>query len=274
MQLTDNTTSLESIHFMKRLFIVSRRSVATFFSLAFVSGCAAPIKPDDLQTPRELTCTYMKEPLSFTGHYGLLDVPWTTRLERGPYWSEKVDDKGTYYRAPPGGVSITTTNGAGIPGQAATADGGFYVPNGANEPVTIYKYFSTAAAPVEVPPNGADCSTVGYIKDPSTSKVSLVSFGTSGAIGGAAAGVVGRSIAQGGAISYGQAAGAGAAGGLIGGLIIASIINADVGKIVPGLPIQDAEFMAKLRTLAASKVPALEVQLPASTADAQSATTK
>lgn len=229
--------------------------------VAFASGCAT--NPESLQAPQEITCVDLKEPLSYTAPYGLLNIPWTTKLERGPYWSEKVDEKGTFYRAPPGGVSITGQNGMGVPGQGANSDGGFYVPNNPNEPITIYRYFSTAAVPVQVPSSDTNCSTVGYAKDPSTSKVSLLSFGIGGAVGGAVGGIIGRGVAQGSNMTYGQAAGAGAAGGLVGGLIVASIINADVGKIIGGIPIRDAQFMEKLRVLVAAKVRVKEVQLPA-----------
>lgn len=237
--------------------------IATFALLiATHSGCAVPIKPDDLQTPKNITCVQLTEPLSFTGHYGLFDVPWTTRLAKGPYLSEKVDTKGTYYRGPQGGLSIGSKNGTGLPGQGQTSDGGFYIPFSTNEPVTIYRYFSVQAAPVDTLASDVNCSTVGYVKEASSSSVSLVSFAAAGAIGGATGGVIGRSAAQGSTMSYGQAAGVGAAGGLIAGVIIAALINADVGKIVPGQPIQDPQFMAKLRELAASGVPAKQVQLP------------
>lgn len=242
-----------------------KRTLILLSALFIVSGCAT--NPKHLQEPTQLTCIEFKEPLSFTGHYGLFNVPWTTRLEKGPYWSEKVDEKGTFYRAPPGGLSIRGENGDAIPGQG-TADGGFYIPNSSSEPVSIYRYFSTADAPVQVPPDSASCATTGYAKDPSTSKVSLVSFAVAGAIGGATGGLISRSV-SGGNMSYGQAAGVGAAGGLIGGLVVASIINAEVGKIVPGMPIQNKQFMEKLRTTASTKVPMSQVQLPPQANDSQ-----
>jgi hypothetical protein len=236
---------------------------AILVSVFFFSGCATAISPDSLQTPQELACVYLKEPLALTDAYGPLNFGWTTRLERGPYWSEKIDEQGTYYRAPPGGISVTSKDGASFPGQPATLDGGFYVPNNPAEPVSIYRYFSTAAATVKIAPIELDCSTMGYVKDPATSKISLVAFATDGAIDGGTGGIIGRSIADGSKLSYGQAAGIGAAGGLVGGLVIASMINADVGKIVSTQPpVKDKQFLDTLKTMAANKVVIKQFQIP------------
>jgi hypothetical protein len=240
----------------------------SFLLSAVVAGCATPIKPDDLAVPKQITCVHLKQPLSASGTYGLNNT-WITRLERGPYWSEREDEKGTYYRAPPGGLSIRGPDGKAVPGWGATMDGGFYVPNDPKEPPRIYRYFSTAAAPVYVPPEDADCSSVGYVKDPSTSKVGLMSFAAAGAVGGAAGGLIGRSMTPTSNMSYGQAAGVGAAGGLAAGLLIGAMINADVGKIIGGLPIQEAQFLDQLRTLTASKMPVKELPYAAVGGDAQ-----
>lgn len=226
----------------------------------FVSGCAT--NPEQLQVPPELTCIYLKEPLATTGRYGLLNVEWTTRLERGPYWSEKMDEKGIFFRGPPGGVSIRSPDYPSIPGQPAATDGGFYLPNDPKEPVTIYRYFTTGAVPIEVPPDNVTCATLAYAKEPASQKVSLMSFAAGGAVGGATGAVIGRSLSGSSGMSYGQAAGAGAVGGAVGGLIIAAMINADVGKIVGGLPVQEPGFMDKLRELGATREPLKQVPLP------------
>jgi len=120
--------------------------------------------------------------------------------------------------------------------------------------VRIYRYFSTVEAPIDTSGAASTCSTLAYTKDPSGKKLNVVLVATAGALGGATGGMIGRSVAKGSTLSYGQAAGAGAAGGLMGGVIIASFINHDVGKIVPALPIQDTMFMGKLRALAANRV--------------------
>lgn len=243
---------------MQLSFMHKRSSAVILLTAIVVSGCATSIKPDELAIPSQITCVNLNQPLSTTGTYGI-GYAWTTRLERGPYWSEREDEKGTYYRAPPGGLSIRGPEGQAVPGWGATMDGGFYAPHDPNEPPKIYRYFSTEAAPVQVPPEYADCSSVGYVKDPSTSKVSLLSFAVSGMAGGATGALIGRSIAQNSNVSYGQAAGVGAAAGLIGGLVVATMINADVGKIIPGLPIQEARFLEQLRKLTASRVPMKEL---------------
>lgn len=252
---------------MQVSFSSVRSPAFILLSAIVVSGCVA-IKPEDLAVPAQVTCVNLKQPLSASGKYGL-GYTWITRLERGPYWSEREDGKGTYFRAPPGGLSIRGPDGNGVPGWGATMDGGFYVPNDPSEPPRIYRYFSTEAAPVLVPPEDADCSTVGYVKDPSTSKVSVWSFAAGGAVGGAAGGLIGRSMAQNSSMSYGQAAGAGAVGGLVAGVLVAAIINADVGKIIGGLPIQEPQFLDHLKTLQASKVPVKELPLSAVMGDAK-----
>lgn len=219
-------------------------------ALSLLSGCVTPINPEDLEPPKEVTCIDLKEPIILNYH-----DQWITRFEKGPYWSEKVDTNGTYYRAPPGGISVTDENGSAFPGQPTTSDGGFYVPNKENELVKLYAYFSTKPAPVQPYPNGTTCSTLGYVRDPSTSKVDLVSFAVGGAIGGATGGLIARGVSGSGSMSYGQAAGVGAAGGLIGGVIIAAMINSDVGMIKPlQPPVTSKQYLGKLNTVSSDKV--------------------
>lgn len=245
---------------MKKAVISHLKLSGMVLFATFISGCAT--NPDKLQTPSELTCIYLKEPLATTGHYGLLNVEWTTRLERGPYWSEKMDEKGTFFRGPPGAVSIRSPDYPSIPGQPAATDGGFYLPKDPKEPVTIYRYFTTSAVPIEVPPDDMTCRTLAYAKEPASQKVSLMSFASGGAAGGATGAVIGRSLSKGSNMSYGQAAGAGAVGGAVGGLIVAALINADVGKIIGGQPIQELSFMEKLRELGATRETLKQVPLP------------
>ena len=245
---------------MTKMSTVSLNFCLLICLATLTASCAT--NPDKLQTPSELTCIYLKEPLATTGHYGLLNVEWTTRLEHGPYWSEKMDEKGTFFRGPPGGVSIRSPDYPSIPGQPAATDGGFYLPKDPKEPVTIYRYFTTSAVPIEVPPDNLTCDTLAYATDPASQKVSLMSFAVGGAVGGAAGGVIGKSLASGSGMSYGQAAGAGAVGGAVGGLIVAAIINADVGKIIGGQPIQEPDFMEKLRELGKTSKHLKQVPLP------------
>jgi hypothetical protein len=246
---------------MNKIFITLQKLSVIICFVTLTSGCAT--NPEMLQTPAELTCIYLNEPLATTGHYGMLKVEWTTRLERGPYWSEKVDEKGTFFRGPPGGVSIRSPDYPSIPGQPAATDGGFYLPNDPREPVKIYRYFTTSEVPIEVPPVELTCSTLAYAKDPVSQKLSLMSFAMGGAAGGAVGGVLGRSVSDGG-MSYGQAAGAGAVGGALGGLVVAAIINSDVGKIIYGQPIQEVSFMEILRKLGATREKLGQVSMPSS----------
>jgi len=232
-------------------------SLAAIMAAALVSGCGTV--PTDLATPTQVTCMFLKDPILHYGKYGILNVTWETRLERGPYVSEREDDKGTYYRAPPGGVRVTLGYNVETPGggNIETRDGGIFVPKNPNEAPSIYEYFSVGDASVQIPPADMDCSNFAYIKDPSTSKISLVSVAVGGAAGGATGGVIGRAVAGHG-MSYGHAAGVGAAGGLIGGLVVAEIINANVGRIMPGPTLQDPAFIEKLKELAAGRVPVKE----------------
>ena len=232
-------------------------------SLIFVAGMcrgAELIRPERLQTPTQLTCVNLTEPLSFTRQVGWMKVSWTMRLERGPYLSEKMDDKGTFFRAPPGGIRLAGNEPA-TEGHGRTYDGGFYVPNDPNDAVKIYFYYSNAAAPVEVPASDADCSTAGYVKDPSTSKLSLVAMISGGAVGGTAGGIAGRSLNPSSRLNYAQAAAAGAGGGVLAWVIIGAVTNSNVGKIYfPYSPKPDPGFLENLRALAANRVPLQEVR--------------
>ncbi|HEX9138984.1 MAG TPA: hypothetical protein VF848_04295 [Steroidobacteraceae bacterium] len=215
--------------------------------IAVILGGASAIKPDALDVPREITCLELPEPLSFTGHYGMFKVDWITKLDKGAYVSERIDSKGTYYRAPAGGVSITRGPGGpagGVPGMPARTDGGVFIPDDANEPVRIYRYFSTAEAPTDTSGVAATCSSLGYTKNPSGKETIVIPIAS----------------VSGTKMSFGQTVGVSVAGGLIAGGIVSAIINSEVGKIVPGLPIQDAQFMGKLRELATNRVILKEIQ--------------
>jgi hypothetical protein len=229
-------------------------SACVFICLALLSGCGTV--PSTLARPAPITCAFLAEPISHDGKYGLLNIPWETRLEKGPYLSEWEDSTGTYYRAPPGGISYSVV---GDPNHnVSTRDGGFYIPKNANEIPKIYVYFSVANTPAQIPTEGTDCSNVAYISEPSTSKLSLVSIGIEGAAGGAAGTKIGHPTPGGGMVFH-SAPGVGAAGGLIGGLIVAEIVNANVGNIEWTWPIQDQTFVEKLRGLAATAVPLKEL---------------
>lgn len=240
-------------------------SLRVFTSILLISGSpayAASNSKDsnDLQTPQEITCIFLSEPLEVTALYGPFDVQWTTRLEKGPYWSEKADANGSYFRGPVGGISVKGKKGGHFPGQATTTDGGFYVPNDAAKPITLYLYFSTADVSPQVT-QASSCSEVAFRKDASAQKIDLVTLTTAGAIEGSVGYVIGNSQVQGSTVSTRQAAATGAVGGAIATLLVGAIINAGVGKIV-GLqpPIKDEQFRNTLRALAENKVVVREAQ--------------
>lgn len=238
-------------------------------SAVTTTACAVDlIDANKLQTPSEPTCIDLKQSVIVDSYQTIFKWHWAYKLVAGPYIAEKVDAHGTYYRAPPGGLS---ERGPHSPAGsfANTYDGGFYVPNDARAIVGVYEYRSVGRVPVQLPPRGADCSTSGYVKDPATSKISLVAFGFGGAIGGATGAVIARSTVAHGKLGYGQTAGAGAAGGLIGGMLVGAIVNHEMGKIVfiPG--IRDEESLQKLKSLAAGRVPLKQVQTAGPPADSR-----
>ena len=211
--------------------------------------------PKKLQTPAELTCLDLKEPLQELEHVGFMKIPWITRLERGPYVSEKMDANGTYYRAPPGGILLSGGYEQLKPGNGRDYDGGVYIPNNPGDPIHIYLYASMTAPKPEVPPSDVNCSNTGFVKDPVTAKISLVAFGTGGAIGGASGAVIGRSLFKSSlGVASTAAAAAGAAGGLIAGVFIAYMVNRDMGKIIQQPVVKDPRFEESVRTLVAGKV--------------------
>lgn len=251
---------------MKLSFLFNLHHSAFFPLVLFASTAYAASNstdPNDMQAPQEITCIYLSEPVELTAVYGAFNVQWTTRLEKGAYWSEKIDADGSYFRAPVGGVSVKGKSGGPFPGQPTTTDGGFYVPNDAAKPIALYWYFSTEPVPPQAT-QASSCAEVAFVKDANTKKIDLVSFTAEGAIGGAAGGVIGNSLVRGSRISFGQAAGTGAVGGAIGVFLVGAIVNAGVGKIVwVQPPIKDAQFLDKLKALAQTRVPVKEAELNA-----------
>lgn len=240
------------------------------FLLMFASTTAAGaidlIDPQTLHAVSHPTCIQLKNTLAFDSYQTVIFTHhWIYKLESGPYIAEKVDAKGTYYRAPPGGLSEMAAH----PHKVATYDGGFYIPNDASAIVAVYEYRSNGRVPVQILSSDANCSTARYVKDPVTSKISLVAFGAGAALGGATGATIARSTLAHGKLSYGQAAGVGAAGGLVGGLIVGAIVNHEMGKMVfiPG--IKDQDSLRQLRALAASKIPLKPIEIAVSPTDSR-----
>jgi len=210
------------------------------------------VNAEDLRRPARLTCIYLPEQMSFRAERGMMKVTWEWRLEKGPYISEREDDQGTFYRAPPGGAFAGRPDSLDKPAGPLThrtSDGGFWMPRDPSVAPRLYAYYSTADAPKIVPADNENCSSLVALKDPATSKVSAFAFATGGALGGADA----RAATSGTPVSYGQAA----AGGALGMALVAGLINMDVGKIQLK-PIDDAAFIAKLKELASQAVPVKE----------------
>jgi hypothetical protein len=256
-----------------RKWIVSLAGCVVATSGLAPSANASAIAPQELAVPSRLTCFDLSEPVSFREVRGLLRYEWEVRLERGPYIAEREDAGGTYYRAPPGGLSRARSDAPATPpgvGSHMTWDGGVWIPRDPAVPPHQYFYFTTAAVPPVVPPPESNCSNVEVLRDPSSNGVSAITYGIDGAVAGITAGVVARSAGATGA-SYGKAATTGAVGGALGGALVAAIVNMDVGKIVPTDPDTNAEFVAKIRAAAALAAPlpvaAASAGSPASAAD-------
>lgn len=228
--------------------------VAAWATVLLVSGCAVPIRPSDLPVPAKVTCLQLATPLESTETRGLLSIVWITRLERGPYVAEREDDEGTYFRAPPGGISVTAPAEAKRMPLAyrSVADGGFWIPRDPSKLPRVYRYLSTESAAVTVPPASAHCATSTYTRDPVTQDLRLMDFAAGGAVAGATGAVVARSMGLGAprGMSYGQSAAVGAVGGAIGGLIVASLINMDMGKIMFDSTTLEGPFVDALRRAA------------------------
>lgn len=216
---------------------------------ASLGGCAsAPLqKPEELAAPKQLSCIHLKEAISGSAKYGLVNIVWESRLERGPYISEKEDAEGTYFRGPQGAVRFDRPDQPAKDTFSHTvSDGGIFVPKDPNAAPRLYVYTSLQNTAPQVPAPGVDCSSVVAVKDPVTNKVSVAAAAAAGGLGGTA----GRAVAQGAQFSYGQAA----VGGAVAGAIVAAFINMDLGKISPGMEVKDPALQAKLRELGRQQV--------------------
>jgi hypothetical protein len=229
-------------------------------AISILAGCAAPtIDPSTLDLPKQVACIRLIEPLTVSALYGPLSIQWTTRLERGPYWSERTDKSGTYYRAPIGGVSVVSKDGQGVPGQPTTMNGGFYVPHSSSDPIYLYWYFSTSPVAPIVPSVEESCSAFRVARDTSTSNARLVPVRLDDASVDAISQRTTQAVAG---TSARQTTAAGAVGGALGAGIVDAFIRADIGKISIVLPpIKDSEFLGKLRTLEKGRVSVPEVQI-------------
>lgn len=227
--------------------------LAVIGSTLSLQGCATLIKPSSLAVPSKVTCLTVPAGTEANEVRGLLKIKWITRLQAAPYVAERMDDKGTYFRGPPGAVYITTAGAEDKPAGILTHmnyDGGIYVPKDPAQAPHLYLYNSAMSVPAVAPPADATCANTTYARETNAKGVSALNFALGGAVGGAVGGAAGRAASSSNRMSYGQAAGAGAAGGAIGGLIIAGLINMDVGKIFQQPAAKDPAFVAALRAIA------------------------
>ena len=235
------------------------RGVGGAIALAVLAlgGCATVTAPEDLKVPTQLTCFELAAPADYLEDRGPLKVSWETRLERGPYVSEREDAEGVFYRAPPGGVMIVPQSARNPPPNTPVSgvyDGGVWIPRDPAKQPRLYSYFTTVAPTPVVPPPEASCANVQVARNPKTQGVDTIAYTVAGGVGGAVGGAAARGVGATG-MSYGKAAGVGAAGGAIGGAVVAALINMDVGKIVLRQPEQNADFVRAIREAAAHAVP-------------------
>lgn len=226
------------------------RITAGMLVIAALTGCASV--SGELRTPAAGSCIDVKVPLVLTDTYGLASVEQTIRLTPGLYYSEKEDDQGTYYRAPPGGLSYSRTGEESKPASMLThmvVDGGVWLPRDPAVKPRFYWIFSKGDVASVAQPAGTECSLAALLKIPDAT--GQVPWNAGG----------GTSVVTGNML-YGQGAVAGsigqvAAGGAIAGSIIDTIIDNDVGKIELGfLPVPKSEpFIATLRQLGRDPIP-------------------
>jgi len=226
---------------------------------AMLGGCAnnAPlIAPDQLATPANIPCIQLPEAMTAVDEAGILKLVTETRLERGPYISEKEDAEGTYYRGPQGGISMFQPGNPGA--KRFHNDGGFYIPKDPQKMPSIYMYTAMDGVQPEAPAAGVGCADVGYVKDPVTKKISI---GLMAATGGAGA-MAGRAAVKHSSLSYGQAV----AGGAIAGALVAYLANQELGKITQSTVVKDKAVLGKLREMSLQAVPVAPQQEAAASA--------
>ncbi len=159
----------------------SALGLIVLWSVFTVPAMAAAVS----QVPAQVSCIHLPAALSGIEVKGLFKVESETRLERGPYISEREDADGTYFRAPPGGVYLGPPKNKPAKGAwQANRDGGIFVPRDPALPPQLYSHggdIGTSAATV-VPPAAADCSNTSYVRDPATKAIRVLAYTGEGAI--------------------------------------------------------------------------------------------
>jgi hypothetical protein len=215
----------------------------------------------ELQVPSQVSCIHLPAALSGIETKGLFKVETETRLERGPYISEREDAEGTYFRAPPGGVYLGPPKDKPAKGAwQLNRDGGIFVPRDPSAPPQLYSYVSDvgASAATLVPPAAADCSNTSYVRDPVTKAVSVAGYPGEG-VTQTDAKKVGTG---GGGLVLGNVPGSvlgGVAGSVLGDFLEG---KGDMGKIAKLPQSKNPEFNAKLSQLARTAVPIKAADAP------------
>jgi hypothetical protein len=233
-----------------------RKTYACLAAGLLVAGCAAPLeKPESIAVPAHPTCFSLREALEATELKGLFKIEWRTRLERGAYVAVHENERGTYFRGPPGAVFMYQPKMLDKPSGPLThltVNGGVFVPRDGSQP-GVYAYITDQSVEKVTPPVGASCATAVVVRDPVSKGVSVKDYAIYGGAGGALGGVAAHAKVPGS--SLGQTVGVGAAGGAIGMAIVGALINMDLGKIGPHSPTIDPKFNAELAAVARTAAP-------------------
>ena len=233
-----------------------RKTCACLALGLLLSGCATSQKPESLAVPAQPTCFSLPEPLEATQIAGLLKIEWRTRLERGAYVAVHENERGTYFRGPPGGVFIYQPKMLDKPSGPfthLTVNGGVFVPRDGSQP-ELYTYITDQSVDKVTPPVGASCATAVVSRDPlSKGAVSVKDYALAGGAAGLGGGIAAHNQVAGS--SRAQTLGLGAAGGAATTAIIASMINMEVGKIGGHAPTIDPKFNAQLATAVRTAAP-------------------
>jgi len=232
-----------------------RKTCACLALGLLLSGCATSQKPESLAVPAQPTCFSLPEPLEATQIAGLLKIEWRTRLERGAYVAVHENERGTYFRGPPGGVFIYQPKMLDKPSGPfthLTVNGGVFVPRDGSQP-ELYTYITDQSVDKVTPPVGASCATAVVVRDPVSKGVSVKDYAIFGGAAGTLAGVEVHNKMPNSSVS--QTMAAGAAGGAAGMALIGAMINMEVGKIGAHSPKIDPTFNAQLATAARTAAP-------------------
>lgn len=154
--------------------IRSRHSAVLVAFALLLSACAT--HPGKERQPERFTCFVLDEPMVAKTRDEATQAELEWRLAPGLYFSEKADDGGTYFRAPPGGVYQGRTDGADAPAGPSThlvSDGGVYLPLDTSAPPRVYRFAALADAPVKPHPAGSECAAAFVVKDPGSSRLGI-----------------------------------------------------------------------------------------------------